>query len=389
MSDNNTGVAYYTYSPICGGGNDFEGRLGLHIAAIFVILVTSSFGNSLPKILCSRLISGVLFPLCAKKLPRLHVPDIAFTFAKFFGSGVIIATAFIHLLASSFSELGDPCLSTFWDVEYPWSAAFSMIAVFSVFFVELFAMRIAHVSFATTDPLGAEEQTTALPVSADPLHMAADFEAHNHTQSPGEYTSSNFKPGEVDTEVALPLNNSLGNHKLDARLVGFFILEFGVIFHSVIIGLTLSTTGSDFNTLFVVIIFHQMFEGLGLGSRLAILPFPNGSRLPWLLAIAYAVVTPLGMAIGLGVRTTYDSASQTALLVSGILDAISSNILLYTGLVELLAHEFLFSKGMRLQSYSNLTGCIAIREGPMWNLIFAVFSLTAGTAIMALLGKWA
>src|SRR5271170_6120825 len=345
MSDNNTGVAYYTYSPICGGGNDFEGRLGLHIAAIFVILVTSSFGNSLPKILCSRLISGVLFPLCAKKLPRLHVPDIAFTFAKFFGSGVIIATAFIHLLASSFSELGDPCLSTFWDVEYPWSAAFSMIAVFSVFFVELFAMRIAHVSFATTDPLGAEEQTTALPVSADPLHMAADFEAHNHRRSPGD-TSGNFKPGEADTEIVSPPNIRPGNHKLDARLVGFFILEFGVIFHSVIIGLTLSTTGADFNTLFVVIIFHQMFEGLGLGSRLAILPFANGSRLPWLLAIAYAVVTPIGMAIGLGVRSTYDSASQTALVVSGTLDAISSGILLYTGMVELLAHEFLFSRGM-------------------------------------------
>jgi hypothetical protein len=44
MSDNNTDAAYYTLSPICGGGNDFEGRLGLHIAALFVILVTSTFG---------------------------------------------------------------------------------------------------------------------------------------------------------------------------------------------------------------------------------------------------------------------------------------------------------------------------------------------------------
>jgi hypothetical protein len=59
------------------------------------------------------------------------------------------------------------------------------------------------------------------------------------------------------------------------------------------------------------------------------------------------------MAIGLGVRTTYDSASQTALLVSGILDAISSGILLYTGLVELLAHEFLFSKSTELDLYAD------------------------------------
>lgn len=44
MTDNSSDIAYYTYSPICGGGNEFNGRLGLHIAAIFIILVTSMFG---------------------------------------------------------------------------------------------------------------------------------------------------------------------------------------------------------------------------------------------------------------------------------------------------------------------------------------------------------
>ena len=52
------------------------------------------------------------------------------------------------------------------------------------------------------------------------------------------------------------------------------------------------------------------------------------------------------MAIGLGLRATYDPQSATALIVSGILDAISSGILLYTDLVEFMAHEFLFSKGI-------------------------------------------
>ena len=264
--------------------------------------------------------------MSAKKVPRLRIPELVFTFAKFFGSGVIIATAFIHLLASSFSELGNPCLSTFWDVEYPWSAAFSMIAVFSLFLVELFTMRFAHIAFATTDPVGAEQcvQNTFGVLSTDVENSPSQTKIENETT----------------------ISISSGSTRLDARLVGFFILEFGVIFHSVIIGLTLSTTGSDFNTLFVVIIFHQMFEGLGLGSRLAILPFEKRSIWPWVLGIAYGIVTPLGMAIGLGLRTTYDSSSQTALLVSGILDAISSGILLYTGLVELMAHEFLFSRSM-------------------------------------------
>lgn len=38
------------------------------------------------------------------------------SFAKYFGSGVIIATAFIHLLSPALDELGSPCLSAEWQV---------------------------------------------------------------------------------------------------------------------------------------------------------------------------------------------------------------------------------------------------------------------------------
>jgi zinc transporter 1/2/3 len=171
-----------------------------------------------------------------------------------------------------------------------------------------------------------------------PDHFSADANQAHETKHEHEAKLGHESP-------AVPMASVAPAQRLDARLLGFFVLEFGVIFHSVIIGLTLSTTGADFITLFVVIIFHQMFEGLGLGSRLAILPFKKRSIWPWVLGIIYGFVTPLGMAIGLGLRTTYDSSSQTALIVSGTLDAISSGILLYTGLVELLAHEFLFSRG--------------------------------------------
>ena len=90
------------------------------------------------------------------------------------------------------------------------------------------------------------------------------------------------------------------------------------------------------------------FEGLGLGTRLAYLPLP--SRLNWVPLLAgavYACCTPLGMAIGLGVRTTYNPESATAAIVSGILDAISAGILLWTGLVELLVSLHLHPTPLR------------------------------------------
>ena len=46
-----------------------------------------------------------------------------------------------------------------------------------------------------------------------------------------------------------------------AQLLGVMILEFGVIFHSLIIGLTLAVTGSDsFNILFIARLFPPQAE---------------------------------------------------------------------------------------------------------------------------------
>jgi zinc transporter 1/2/3 len=43
-----------------------------------------------------------------------------------------------------------------------------------------------------------------------------------------------------------------------AQILGVAILEFGVVLHSVIIGLTLAVD-DGFTTLFIVLIFHRKF----------------------------------------------------------------------------------------------------------------------------------
>jgi len=122
------------------------------------------------------------------------------------------------------------------------------------------------------------------------------------------------------------------------QIAAFLILEFGVLFHSVIIGLTLGTASSEFTALYPVVVFHQSFEGLGIGARLSAIPFPKRlSWMPWWLCAGYGLTTPIAIAAGLGVRTTYNAGSFTANIVSGVLDSTSAGILLYTGFVELLA----------------------------------------------------
>lgn len=71
-----------------------------------------------------------------------------------------------------------------------------------------------------------------------------------------------------------------------------------------------------------------MFEGLGLGSRLAFLKLPSSlSWVPFTGALLYSICTPIGMAIGLGARSSISMSSTQASIASGVLDSISAGIL--------------------------------------------------------------
>ncbi|KAL9110048.1 MAG: hypothetical protein Q9227_005387 [Pyrenula ochraceoflavens] len=162
-------------------------------------------------------------------------------------------------------------------------------------------------------------------------------------------------------------------------LLQCLLLEAGILFHSVFIGMAVSVaTGTSFIVLLVAISFHQTFEGLALGSRIAaLIPdlFSPSSPRPWLMALAYGTTTPIGQAIGLGMHRLYDPASTVGLLMVGITNAISSGLLLFAGLVELLAEDFLSDK-----SYEVLRGRRRVEAG---------VAVAAGGALMALVGAWA
>ncbi|KAE8393400.1 ZIP zinc transporter-domain-containing protein [Aspergillus alliaceus] len=158
------------------------------------------------------------------------------------------------------------------------------------------------------------------------------------------------------------------------QITAFLILEFGIIFHCVIIGLNLGVPGSEFATLYPVLVFHQSFEGLGIGAQMSAIPFGHRPWLPWMLCAMYGLTTPVSIAIGLGVRDTYNPGSKTALIVQGILNAISAGVLIYSGLVELLARDFLFDP------------CRTKRRS---HLLYMVFCTLLGAGVMALIGRWA
>jgi solute carrier family 39 (zinc transporter), member 1/2/3 len=364
--------------PACDTGNSYDGRIGLRVAAIFIIWLGSTIGS--------------VFPVYANRHKGMKVPEWTFFVAKYFGSGVIVATAFIHLLGPAEDALRNPCL-TGPITSYSWAEGIILMTIFVLFFIELMVMRYGNFghdhehehereqghghnepSHAELETLHEDDISTIGGKAASPgIEPTAAMRTRSRsTHAPGEDHLGHARQHTDIEEVDNPF--SLEDYK--AQMTAIFILEFGIIFHSVFIGLTLAVAGQEFNTLFIVLVFHQTFEGLGLGSRLAVTPWPRTSKwTPYVLALAYGFSTPIAIAVGLGVRKTYPPGSQTTLIVNGVFDSISAGILIYTGLVELMAHEFMFSNSMRKAKLK---------------AVLAAFGLMClGAGLMALLGKWA
>lgn len=348
---------------IYASANDYDGKLGARISALFVILIAST--------------ATTLFPVLATRVRWLRIPLYVYLFARYFGAGVIIATAFIHLLDPAYQEIGPAScvgMTGGWAV-YSWPPALALTSAMLIFLLDFLAeyyverkYKLAHVEVEGTITTGGGHAAHQGLHSADqdgpppPVEKNDDERGHH----------GKFDLEELDDVDGNSDKTALG---FESQIAAFLILEFGVLFHSVIIGLNLGVVGSEFKTLYPVLIFHQSFEGLGIGARLSVIPFPRRHRwMPWALCLAYGLTTPIAIAIGLGVRTTYNSGSYTANVVSGLLDSISSGILIYTGFVEMIARDFLFNPH---------------RTQDKKRLAFMLISLYLGTGIMALLGKWA
>ncbi|ORX38743.1 Zinc/iron permease [Kockovaella imperatae] len=344
-------LCYLFYTP-----NDYKGYLGARVSSIFVILVVSSFVT--------------FFPVAAARVPKLKIPIYVYLFARYFGSGVIVATGFVHLLDPAYYEIGTfTCVGSApgW-IQYSWPPAFAMFAGVVTFLLDFAADRYVEKKYGITF-MGSHSVTTQANCDAGGVDL------HTISRRPSMEEKQVAPREEPDLEAV----DRLGKDRLDdlgfkQQITAFLVLEFGVIFHSVIIGLTLGSAGNEFVILYVVIIFHQSFEGMGIGARLSGIPFPRKYHwMPWALCAAYGLTTPISIAIGLAVRTTFNPNGYTANIVQGVLDALSGGILIYTGFVELLARDFLFNPD---------------RVKDDRKLAFMVVCVCAGAGLMAFLGKW-
>ncbi|KAI9151740.1 Zinc-regulated transporter [Paramyrothecium foliicola] len=385
--------------PQCGGGNTAAGEeynVGLHVGGLFLVLAASLFGAG--------------FPVVAKKIKWLNIPTGVFFACKHFGTGVLVATAFVHLLPTTFASLTNPCLPDLFTDQYPAMPGVIMMgSMFALFVIEMY-LNAKTGGHSHGGPTGSNfNKAPPAPVRPRrPYTESFDFDLEDdvalekriiqkmydqssQTANPfADATDSQMPPWfvvfyeqyvrqrmdmmnvirsiqtplsvpapEYDVEAALvasssPYIDEKGNavdpHVYRKMSTNITMLEGGILFHSIFVGMTISITTDGFIILLIAILFHQMFEGLGLGSRIAAVPYPKGSVRPWLLVFAFGTTAPIGQAIGLLTRNSYDPDSALGLILVGVFNGISSGLLIYAALVDLLAEDFLSDEAMTLLS---------------------------------------
>ncbi|KAL2139008.1 hypothetical protein VTI28DRAFT_5889 [Corynascus sepedonium] len=407
--------------PACGSGKKGSYDTGIHVFALFLILTISTLACGFP-LFSQRLTKG-------SKRQR----NIIFL-CQHFGTGVLMATAFVHLLPTAFTSLTDPCLPHVFSKGYrPLAGLIAMVSAFVVVALESYLTTrgaghshshhaweeeesddgdrsgSAHThadessSRARRDrpaniALDDLEATEGLVAGASPLPGSTPTLAPSREgllKSQRDSTQTDDRESldlELSFEELRPSPEPSQQRKSEPGLASLqhvpnadeqkrmmlqcVLLEAGILFHSVFIGMALSVaTGPTFAVFLIAISFHQCFEGLALGTRIAALHFPRSSPRPWLMVLAFGATTPFGQAIGLFVHRFYDPMSQTGLLMVGFMNAISSGLLLFAGLVQLLAEDFLSEK-----SYKVLKGRRRVN---------AFLAVVGGAGLMAAVGAFA
>ena len=175
-----------------------EYNLGLHVGAIFILLVASMLGVVIPYV------GNWIGRFCSDGASsRLRSMSNSLTFAmRHFGGGIILSTAFIHLLFEAFVTFANPCIQPLaFDATSP---AVAMATVYLLFIFDFLLLRSKR---------------------RDAFYPSAS-------------SSSSLNGDEGELSKTVVAQDTLARCNV-------FAIESGIIFHSVIIGITIGTSSGD------------------------------------------------------------------------------------------------------------------------------------------------
>ena len=346
--------------------DDDSYNLTLAIVSVFVLWIVSFMGAAYPLLL---------------SLSRHPYIVMSIRLGSFAGSGVMLATAFVHMLYTANENLSSNCLPESWlDAYGPWAFLFACLTI-------IILQTIDYVLYLFMKPVGRnaegevnEGNLVMDDTAEDRLDRmeAADADACAEADATSISTStstataairsigasnsvnckSHVKCKDEDCKSRVLLGSSHKDKPRAALLSNLIISEVSIGVHSLVIGLSLGLTGStEFVALFVAIIFHQLLEGVALGSATA--ESGLGNKMVLIFAAVYSITTPIGIAVGIAVRQSLDTSSPSMLYTVGILDSIAAGALIYLALADHMNALRVHAKWMRQSTPAIQAACFA------------------------------
>ncbi|CAI5494456.1 unnamed protein product [Closterium sp. Naga37s-1] len=280
--------------------------LSYRIGGMLGILVSSIIGFSLPFLLRGRH-KTLLF------------------FFRAMAAGIVLAVAIVHIFPGAQEALSNPCLDLS-SSPFPWAPCAGSKCVDST-------CTDAKCVDAKCLAKCCETKCPACPDCALDVRPGEEEKAAMKTGKAVEWEEQEGREESEERQMreAVALSS--------LRAVAY-TLEMGIIFHSIFIGIALGANhdSAEIKGLAIALVFHQGFEGISLGTAIAPCRFSLLKTL--CMGLLFAFTTPLGVAIGLAVQSSYNSNSQAALATEGAFNAVSAGILIYNGLVDLLVPTF-------------------------------------------------
>ncbi|KAK6912821.1 Zinc/iron permease, partial [Dillenia turbinata] len=344
-------------------------------------------------------IIGIAIPLVGKKRKFLKTDGNLFYAAKAFAAGVILATGFVHMLTDGSDALTDSCLPAWPWQKFPFAGFFTMMASLATLLVDFLGTQLyqkkqekkkmtknygtnvvvnEHGSEIVTvdereeamlaksrngNKVFGEEEGGGMHIVGIRAHAAH----HRHSHPHGKHgCNGGLEEEEEEEEVGHAGHvHHFGGGDVDGgvrHVVVSQVLELGIVSHSVIIGLSLGVSQSPctIRPLIAALSFHQFFEGFALGGCISQAQFKTRSAT--IMACFFAITTPIGISVGMGVSSFYNPNSARALIIEGTLDCLSAGILIYMALVDLIAADFM-SKRMRCNVRLQVVSYIALFLG--------------------------
>uniref|UniRef100_A0ACD5U7T8 Uncharacterized protein n=1 Tax=Avena sativa TaxID=4498 RepID=A0ACD5U7T8_AVESA len=333
---------------------------------------------------------------------------------KCYAAGVILSTSLVHVLPDAYAALADCAVASQrpWR-DFPFAGLLCLIGALLALLVDLSASSHLEAHGHVVQHQEEEEQTPYAPIPT--TKKAPVFElAGEMSPRKGAFLLDDEDPapradrngGDTDRDdvalfgrarlvrsdepVVVPSGGCHGGGHHEVVEVGggeeeearkkqkmvSKVLEIGIVFHSVIIGVTLGMSQDvcAIRPLVVALSFHQVFEGMGLGGCIAQAGF--GMATVGYMCMMFSVTTPLGILLGMAVfhMTGYDDSSPNALIIEGLLGSLSAGILVYMALVDLISLDFFHNKMM--------TSSLKLKKA-------SYIALVLGSASMSILALWA